>query len=536
MKNKGFTLIELLAVIVILAIIALIAIPMISKIIDKTEDSAVLRSAELYIDGVNQSIMKANLNSKFRPKECVIQEDGNLICDGETELKIETTGTKPSSGILTIEDRRVKSFKEMILDIYELEMDDKGDIVVVSTLDEQNEEYLSAPNLHNNLIPIVYSNNVWKVVDPTQKWYNYEIQEWANAVVLKSGVTKNVGDTVNIATEVQGMFVWIPRYEYKIEGQYGKHSDGSEGTAELPGEIKVKFISKDSIKASKGYILHPAFKFGSTELSGIWVGKFETSALSSSACYTSPSANNCNNANIVPYIIPNMRTLRYQSVSNQFVTAQKYNTSLSDNRADAHMAKNSEWSSAAYLSQSKYGKYGNPNYSGIDKEVMVNNCWIDGSYTGIGANSIDEGFSSTISATVCKTNTYETAKGQAASTTGNITGIYDMSGGDSEFVMGSYNKTVGSSEFTTWPNAKYYDLYTTDNIETACNGGVCYGHGFSETLGWYKDDNAFFSGEYIWPYRGGAYSNRESAGVFALGRYFGGPNAFYTFRIVITES
>ena len=96
MRNKGFTLIELLAVIVILAIIALIAIPMISKIIDKTEDSAVVRSAELYIDGVNQSIMRANLANKIRPKECIIQEDGNLICDGEYEIKIEATGTKPS--------------------------------------------------------------------------------------------------------------------------------------------------------------------------------------------------------------------------------------------------------------------------------------------------------------------------------------------------------------------------------------------------------------------------------------------------------
>ena len=52
MKNKGFTLIELLAVIVILAIIALIATPIVLNIINESQESAKVNSAQFVIDGV----------------------------------------------------------------------------------------------------------------------------------------------------------------------------------------------------------------------------------------------------------------------------------------------------------------------------------------------------------------------------------------------------------------------------------------------------------------------------------------------------
>ena len=78
------------------------------------------------------------------------------------------------------------------------------------------------------------------------------------------------------------------------------------------------------------------------------------------------------------------------------------------------MIKNTEWGAFTYLSQSKYGKYGNINYSGTNKEVAINNC---SSYiTGIGGDTV----SASSSSTTCTTNTYEMEKGQAASTTGTI--------------------------------------------------------------------------------------------------------------------
>ena len=62
MKEKGFTLIELLAVIVILAIIALIATPIILGIIKDSKEESNKRSAELYIDAVEQAMARKNLN------------------------------------------------------------------------------------------------------------------------------------------------------------------------------------------------------------------------------------------------------------------------------------------------------------------------------------------------------------------------------------------------------------------------------------------------------------------------------------------
>ena len=68
------------------------------------------------------------------------------------------------------------------------------------------------------------------------------------------------------------------------------------------------------------------------------------------------------------------------------------------------------------------------------------------------------------------------ALGAGASTTGNIYGIYDMSGGAWEYLMGNYNNYSGnnslansgytgtngpSSSARSWPDAKYYDLYIT---------------------------------------------------------------------------
>ena len=58
MNKKGFTLIELLAVIVILAIIAVIATPIVLNIINESKENARLRSAEMYLNAVEQSVFK----------------------------------------------------------------------------------------------------------------------------------------------------------------------------------------------------------------------------------------------------------------------------------------------------------------------------------------------------------------------------------------------------------------------------------------------------------------------------------------------
>ena len=105
---KGFTLVELLAVIVILAVIALIATPIVLSIINDTKESAVIRSAEMYVGAVENKIMQENmkLGGKLNPKECIVGTDGNVTCDG-TYLEIEVNGDKPDSGFITYDRGRV---------------------------------------------------------------------------------------------------------------------------------------------------------------------------------------------------------------------------------------------------------------------------------------------------------------------------------------------------------------------------------------------------------------------------------------------
>lgn len=88
--------------------------------------------------------------------------------------------------------------------------------------------------------------------------------------------------------------------------------------------------------------------------------------------------------------------------------------------------KNTEWESVAYLSHSRYG---------IDKEVNINN---NSSYmTGYSSltSIMHNKFPSIYGNNSSYNQLYNTETGYFAGTTGNISGIYDLSGGAHEYVM-----------------------------------------------------------------------------------------------------
>ena len=127
MKN-GFTLIELLAVIVILAIIAIIATPIVLNIIDDTKESAQLRSAEMYLGAVETAVAKQMMeDTTFKPTSCEIQENGNLKCD-EKDVKVEISGEKPTSGTITLEQRKIQNV-ELVLNEKTIVKNDEGKLV-----------------------------------------------------------------------------------------------------------------------------------------------------------------------------------------------------------------------------------------------------------------------------------------------------------------------------------------------------------------------------------------------------------------------
>ena len=547
-KKIGFTLIELLAVIIVLAIIALIATPIIFNVIENAKLKSLENSCYGVIDAVRTKYAEGLLNS----------EDGTIDLDGNvTDLSV--SGEHPIAGTWKIDnsknsvDRGIriegvkfasmkdytctnvdengeitgkvncekdgpdevqptitpknefvtvnKGINKKIEEYFDIKFGKTGGTVTcevenVSTLEEGNHtikciatgtngktaeanikiivelvKYIdnsgaNRPELFGNMIPIKYESNKWVVADLYQKWYDYDTKQWANAVVLNSGVTKNVGDEVT-EEEIYLWYVWIPRYKYTL----------FDNVEDKEKEINIIFENNIEVKSNgttRGQNLtHPAFTFGNTELTGFWVGKFE---LGGSA----------NSSNVITEIMikPNVTSLASPKIS-QFFTAIK---DINIENADSHMMKNIEWGAVAYLKQSKYGLG--------TTDIGTNNN--TGYITGCGAPA---GSSSSSSC-----DAYNTENGMLASTTGNIYGIYDMSGGAGEYVMGNYNDILGGSAFGKMPDSKYYDKYTGN---VGINGDAT-----SETSGWYSDSSTFPSSSGSWFARGGGRYNVKYAGIF----------------------
>ena len=546
MKNRkkkiGFTLIELLAVIIVLAIIALIATPIIFNVIENAKLKSLENSCYGVIDGVRTNYAEGLLNS----------EDGTVKSKGNV-TEITVAGEQPIAGTWEIDNSsdsdnrgiKIKDVKFGSMKDYtctNLNSDGTINSKVTCTKggnnDEPTSEYTdnsgaNKPVLFDNMVPIKYENEKWLVANTSQKWYDYDAKEWANAVVLNSGVTKNVGDEVT-EEDVALWYVWIPRYKYTI-------FNGNNGSAEEQ-LINITFESgtnrtgtvtcSDNADGSEtcstitngtSTYTHPAFKFGNTELTGFWVGKFEIST-TDSTCNSSASVNsmaseeNCNKV-LTMTIKPNVSSWRYATILNQFTSIQNATGTYGISNADSHMAKNMEWGAVAYLKQSRYG------LGTTDIGINNNSNYI----TGCGATA------GSTSSTTC--NKYNTTTGMLASTTGNIYGVYDMSGGASERVMSNmkdesnafYSNSAG---FTTAPDVKYYDSYKHDTSYTSHARGKL-GDATKETLatfgsktgGWYSDYTNFsFSSSWLswsWFSRGGLDSNGTYAGVFTF-NYDGG--------------
>ena len=388
----------------------------------------------------------------------------------------------------------------------------------------------NAPELVEGMIPVIYSQSQsnWVKADVTSAWYDYYNQEWANAVTV-TATNRDVYKNAEVGTiipmeDINTMWVWIPRYEYMYTNLGDQYAGG---TKDQPGEIKINFLSGTTTSSnSEEYKVHPAFTFGGTEITGLWYGKFEMGGTLTDSCFN----DGCDTSNVV--IKPNAVSLKNETVSSFYFLMQSMQDypwnpyGFVSNSGNLHMSKGNEWGAVAYLSQSRYGKYGNPNYEGVAKEVAINNC--SNHITGIGGDTVD----ASASATSCTINTYETEKGQSASTTGNITGVYDMSGGSYEYMMENYNNDKGYSGFTQMPESKYYNLYTSSNSSMACGGIVCYGYALTETAGWYNNSFIFGLSEgNSWLVRGDYYN---TGGVFSVGDSRGYALGSTTSRAAIT--
>ncbi len=307
-------------------------------------------------------------------------------------------------------------------------------------------------------------NDIWEENESEQSdWYNYDEGRWANI------------KTVNKENENTAYWVWIPRFAYSAPSREGiPTANSSNQNKSVYPEFEILFVDKnnnplDSSKLnekeiltdiaggiSKGeekWIVHPAFTFGETELSGIWVAKYEASS-------TNPeeSTGGGNSTSLGVNVIPNEISWRGLTATNMFancINMKESGGALEGlNVLDPHMIKNVEWGAVAYLTQSKYGQM----RDGAEGQVWINPSEIY--KTGQAGTGPDVSSTGT-------TDNYNRGNGPKASTTGNVYGIYDMSGGAWEYVSAyiSNNAALSSDNLSNLTTAasKYVDVYEVDD-------------------------------------------------------------------------
>ena len=361
------------------------------------------------------------------------------------------------------------------------------------------------PVLPDDLVPVTIVNNgTVTYANTSSEWYNYENKTWANAVRLIYNPSKkySVGDTIS-ESDISAYFVWIPRYRYELWNVGVTDVTSSD----VPKTISITFESKDTAKSTGStngtYLTHPAFTFGTTELNGIWVSKFEVTG--STSAITSK---------------PNVNSLRSQTVGSFWNALKAY-----DMTDTSHMMKNTEWGAVAYLTASIYGK---------NSEVYINN---DSNYiTGCG------GATASASQTSSCTNAYASVTSYSQSTTGNISGIFDMSGGAWEYMAAYRSGTVGSSGLTVDTinaNSNYFDIYSSASSETSYQYRILgdatgeMGTITSYKSSWYQDFAVLVTGSYPWFIRGGYFDDTSIAGVFAFTNDTGGASSGRGSRMVL---
>ncbi len=299
---------------------------------------------------------------------------------------------------------------------------------------------VNEPKLKGNMTPIRYIGVVAEGANTTNNW-------------------------ANTITADGSMWVWIPRYAYKITYYTDSNYTTTTTNKTQYGKIDVAFvkyengqniflnstdsgeITSDPTEVGAGtekWLVHPAFINDSSnnfanggwdrELSGIWVGKFEATGTK-----TKDSDGNVTEATIS--VMPGVSALRGMKIKDQFKYAKlaTFGESVSAENLGSHMAKNSEWGATVYLAYSKYGTNG--------YDVGKNSS--DNYYTG-GTNT--------------QTNIYSINYGQ--STTNNPYGVYDLRGGSYEYAASYVNYGSSDSNLSIYGGTTSGDLYGSSDEQS----------------------------------------------------------------------
>ena len=524
-EKRGITLIALVITIIVLLILAGVSIAML------TGDNGILTQAteakeKNTIGGEKEQISLALQSLRMKKQaenvtnEITVSElDEQLKYDGAKNVEVDNV-----NGYLRVKYGDSKN---------EYTVDQSGNI-------ESEGEIIQPENIAKS----------WKVVSKLDTtWFSYNDLSSSNkkanvnAPVLKGNMKaiKYVGAEAdaqtgskwaNAMTTDGSMFVWIPRYAYKITEGYHTNQAGTIEVAFidtsnkfLNGETGELTTNVEDPEAGKSkWLVHPAFTSnaeaggGFGEIPGIWVGKFE-----STGEYTEGDASKVS-------VKPGAISLRNMTVNQQYKAGMKATYGESAN-LNSHMAKNSEWGATVYLAHSKYG---------VNKKKVEQNK--NSSYYTGGTNTVEE--------------IYTTNKAQ--STTHNATGVYDLNGGAWERTAAYVNNKndqlgttggknagdfYGATESEQATSTKYKTVYSSENnqlkdYQTAGKknkGDAVYETSVSHSHGtgsWFDAYAYFPSGAFPFFYRGGGYGD-TAAGTFYFGIHSGYAGGYYSFRPVL---
>lgn len=391
------------------------------------------------------------------------------------------------------------------------------------------------PKIKDGMIPVKYvkteNDGYWQVTSTgDSEWFDYSNKQWAN-VMLSDNMEMDENGKV---TKLGSMFVYIPRYAYRITSLKHSYSSSQGGNIDikfidvnnnvLQGEnIKIYTEADGSSISDTAYVLNPAFDIGETKLEGIWISKFEVSNLN---CDTTAISGTLNYSELVTLAKnkiqskPNVTSWRNISISNAYKVAKnmmnidyKYYGIENNDNIESHLIKNTEWGAVAYLAESDYGKKGKV-------EINKSTDFMTGAM-------------------------YSSNSGVNTSTTGNIYGIYDMAGGAYDMVCG-YVKNSYQTEISDIVNGEeeYKNEYEVSRGDTSLenynNTNSIYGDAIWETSQGNSSNQAWYGNISIFPYgqtntlvRGGINTNNYS-GIYAFEGVTGVASNNKSFRVSIT--
>ncbi|MBP3284546.1 MAG: InlB B-repeat-containing protein [Clostridia bacterium] len=300
---------------------------------------------------------------------------------------------------------------------------------------------VNKPILGEGMVPVNWDKDAEDWVDTTEASWEWDYGNVASQESNGELDGYRVGKWANARTADGSMYVWIPRFSYKIIS--GEHQtvqswnsdliDGTEGTV---GKIEIKFSQGAMDDLSDGFMNHPAFQFNGNEMSGFWVAKFEASR--------DDATEASEGVGTVPMSVPGVKSWTGASVGEAFTAAYELNQALG-----SHLIKNSEWGAVVFLTNA----IGRTPYKNNHSEMLTG-------YSGAEQNAAVSGTASY----------WNEGTGVKASTTHNVYGVYDLAGAASEmtasYIVGSLTfEEVGSS--VTAADDTYVDRYTGTTTGTA---------------------------------------------------------------------